>query len=270
MMMKKIQMIQVMFVSLGILFLTTIEGKAAQSFKLDPEMVLKAAKLKQQREESKRAALERKKQKEDEDKERVRLQDQELTRRATTFLQGNFWGRSMLKTPTEPLKAKDIIDFAKYLTHLKWPYHPITAFTQEDLEAMIHLRTNPGNVWNDGPFLTPTLDEIEGAKALRARVPHFTKEELFQEWQNQVSQRVTPHLRQLAMDAKRLSVIHYDPVPGQLKDKEANRLILELPERVRQRFQREYQEAKDQAPIRPEDIEEALIERRRLAAEIFG
>jgi hypothetical protein len=182
---------------------------------------------------------------------------------ATVYLQTNDEGRGglrgLLLSPT-----LDQIDTSKYLLAL-----PLVSFTQEDLEAAVHLRTNPGNVW-DAPILNPMREEIQAAKTLRARAPQFTKAELLQEWQSQVSQEITPLLQRLAEESKKRAVLYFDEECAQLMDAEAAQLIEAVPPLLHAALRANYDQLKRDFVITDAHLGAALEEVRAIAAEVFA
>jgi hypothetical protein len=182
---------------------------------------------------------------------------------ATVYLQTNDEGRGGLGAPLSS-PTLDQINTSKYLLTL-----PLVSFTQEDLEAAVHLRTNPGNVW-DAPILNPMREEIRAAKTLIARAPTFTKAELLQEWQSQVTQEIMPQLQRLAIDSKKRAVLYFDEENAQLTDAEAAQLIQAVPQLLHAALRANYDQLKRDFVITDAHWEATLVEVRRIAAEVFG
>ncbi|MBX9805330.1 MAG: hypothetical protein K2Y18_06215 [Alphaproteobacteria bacterium] len=182
---------------------------------------------------------------------------------ATVYLQTNDKGRGGLGALL-PTPSIDQIDASKYLLAL-----PLVSFTQEDLKATVHLRTNPGNVW-DEPILNPMREEIQAAKTLRARAPQYTKAELLQEWQRQVTDEITPKLLLLAEASKKRAVLYFDEERARLKDAEAAQLIQAVPQLLHAALRANYDQLKRDFVITDAHLEAALAEVRQIAAEVFG
>jgi hypothetical protein len=187
---------------------------------------------------------------------------------ATVYLQTN---KSRLKKPLlEP--SLEEINAAKRLIELN------LKITRKKLEATLHLQTNQGNALKT-TILAPSAKEIKAAKSLKARADVFSTEQLHQECQSRkmkkgskVSAQIIPKLQKLAEASKKLSIRHYDQGRSQAKDKEADRLIRAAPMGLRDGLRKEYELLKEQAmsTITEDDIEAGLVERRKIAAEVFG
>jgi hypothetical protein len=187
---------------------------------------------------------------------------------AAVYLQTN---EGRLKPPLL-LPSLEEINAAKRLIELN------LKITRKKLEATLHLQTNQGNTLKT-TILAPSAKEIKAAKSLKARADVFTTEQLHEECQrreknkgSKVSAEIKPKLQKLAEASQKLSIRHYEQGRSQAKDKEADRLIRAAPMNLREGLQKEYELLKEQAmsTITEDDLEAGLVERRKIAAEVFG